>query len=195
MVNIHKKEGIELRLTRRRIYFLFGLIAVASIALVYFYFGPKPVQPLTSIQYYNTVLNFRADLREANKVPVYPYEQAVRNEFMNQLVENVTFVFKPSSGTENAIYRLEIIEIIRNLNIGYSRIKTAPHFNVVAVSSYDDLFNQTMNNPVIALVGPTYTNETSVTMGFHTVYIRGTDLRNFDLATEKFLMAALDIKI
>ena len=201
MVNIHQKKGIEIKLSRRKIYILLGLVAIVAVALTYFYFGPKPVQPLTSVEYYNTTLNFRRDLREANKIPIYPYEQAVSNEIMNQLVENVTIVFKPASETENSLYSLEIYEIIPKLMIGYSRIKANPHFNAVQVSSYDNLAG-TIQNPIIILVHPIYSNETSVSVGLpgstynnHAIYIKGTDLKNFDLATEKFLMAALDIKI
>jgi len=201
MVNVHQKEGIKIKLTKRKIYLLLGLVAVLAVALIYFYFGPKPVQPLTSIQYYSTVLNFRVDLREADKVPVYPHEQAVSNEIMNQLVENVTIVFKPASETENSLYSLEIYEIIPKLMMGYSRIKTNPHFNAVQVTSYDNLAG-TIKNPIIVLEHPVYSNETSVSVGLpgssynnHAIYIKGTDLKNFDLATEKFLMAALDIKI
>jgi len=197
MANIHQKKGIEIKLSRRRLYFLFGLFAVVAVALIYFYFGPKPVQPLTSIQYYNNVLNFRRDLREASKIPIYPDELAVRNEIMNQLVENVTIAFKPASETENSLYSLEIYEIIPKLMIGYSRIKTSPHFNATIVSSYENIegaIHPTMNNPMIVLVHPVYSNETSVSMGFHTIYIKGKTAKDFDLATIRFLLAALDIK-
>jgi hypothetical protein len=188
------KKRIKIKLSRRQLIVLTGLFALIALALIYFYFGPKPLPPLTSIKYYNKILNFRADLREAQKIPVYPEDLAVRNEIMNQLVENVTIAFKPASDTENSLYVLEEMEIIPKLLMGYERIKTNPHFNAVAVSSYENIAG-TIQNPVIVLVHPKYSNETSISIGFHSIYIKGKTAKDFDLATIRFLMAALDLKI
>jgi hypothetical protein len=76
-----------------------------------------------------------------------------------------------------------------------------PNFNVINVTSYENL-NASDKEPAIALIHPIYSNESSVRLDGNIVYVQGKNatsltgqLRNFDLATAKFLMVALGIKI
>lgn len=157
--------------------------------------------PVYSVNYHGTTLNFRVNLKEAKNTPVYPDELAVQREIMNQFVENITIVFKPGSGQENAHYAIETFEVVNKLATVFLKAGYMPKFNVVNVTSYDNLSGK-IQNPMIALVHPVYSNETSVRLVNHTIYISGKNatsekeqLRNFDLATVKFIMVALGIEL
>jgi hypothetical protein len=157
--------------------------------------------PLYSLNYHGMKISFRINLRDAKDVKVYPSENAVRDEIMNQFVDNITIVYKPNESI-NSHYAVEVFEIVNKLAVAY-RLKFGyiPNFNVVNVTSYENLTGSS-SNPKIALVHPIYSNETSVRLDNHVIYIQGQNatswqdqLKNFDLATVKFLMVALGIRI
>ena len=189
---------MKVKITRQRA-ILFASILIVSILLALFIQQVK--LPIYSLNYYGTKINFRINLREAKDVAVYPSEEAVRDEIMNQFVENITIVYKPYE-LINSHYAVEVFEIVNKLAVAYRlRFGYLPNFNVVNVTSYENL-TATPNNPKIALVHPIYSNETSVRLEDNIIYIQGKNakswqeqLRNFDLATVKFLIVALGIKV
>jgi hypothetical protein len=91
---------------------------------------------------------------------------------------------------------------VNKLAIAYKlRFGYIPNFNVVNVTSYENL-TATSNNSKIALIHPIYSNVTLVRLEDNVIYIQGKSatsekeqLRNFDLAVVKFLMVALGIKV
>jgi hypothetical protein len=176
---------------------LFTLIILLAIAVY-----PYLPLPVYSANYYGTIMNFRVNLKDAENVPVYPNEQVAGEEIMNQLVENITIAFKPGTGEENAHYALETSEIVYKLAIAFQkRFGYMPKVNVINVTSYDNLPGK-IQNPIIALIHPVYSNETSVRLDGHVFFIAGKNststkeqLKNFDLATVKFLMTALGLKL
>jgi len=190
---------MKIKITRRRIIFLSLLIlSVLLIAII----SPHIPWPVYSVNYYGTTLEFRANLRDAKNVPVYPNGEMVYREIMNPLVENITIAFKPGTEQENAHNAVETFEIVNKLAIAFSKkLGYIPNVNVINFTSYDDLRGK-IQNPVIALIHPNYSNETSVILDWHVVFIKGknsTDpneqLRNFDLATIKFLMTVLETEV
>jgi len=190
---VQTKEGFKIRFNKNRIVFLSILcLIVLSILFIYLY-TPKSIR---SVNYNGQILNFRVDLREADKIPVRPDEQSLYTEFMNPSIENITIAFKSASAEENSYYMLEVIEIVLKLSVGYSTLNISPNFNrdPIIVDSYEDL-SGTSEDPVIALVHPVYSNETGILLKNHVIFIEAKNYRDFDLATVKFLMVALGIKI
>lgn len=189
---------MKVKITRRRAILLASLILMLVLIIAVYPYLPLPVY---SLNYQGIVLTFRTNLRDAKDVPVYPSEAAVQSEIMNQFIENVTIAFRPGTGEENAHYAVETYEIVSKLAIAFSKnYGYMPKFNVVNVTSYGNLSGEDQN-PIIALVHPVYSNETSVRLDGHVIYVQGKNstssrdqLRNFDLATVKFLMVALQIE-
>ena len=186
----HDEKGFKIGFNRNRIIFILALSAIAFAVLYYQFFVPKPI---TSVQYGNYILNFRADLREASKVPVYPAEDALYREMMHGLVQNVTIAFKPTNG-DDALYAVEAFEITYKLRLGYTVRDFNVGFNSMAVNSYENLPGK-IQNPIIAIVHPVYANETSVRVDGHVVTIKGKTPGELDLAVSKFLMASLGIEV
>jgi hypothetical protein len=140
-------------------------------------------------------LSFRADLKEASKIPVYPSEEILYRALINPLVENVTIVFVPVEG-ENGIYVVNAWEIVMKLSLAYEQIGIKPGFNGINLTSYENIeLHGKIQNPYIVLVHPRYANETSLKLKDHTIFISGKSEKEFDLATVKLLMIALKIKV
>jgi hypothetical protein len=189
---------MKVKITRQRAILLMSILIVAILVALLI---QQIKLPIYSLNYYGTKISFRINLRDAKDVAVYPSEKAVRDEIMNQFVENITIVYKPNESI-NSHYAVEVFEIVNKLAVAYRlRFGYLPGFNVVNVTSYDNLSGK-IQNPIIALVHPIYSNETSVRLENHVIFISGKNatsereqLRNFDLAMVKFLMATLGINI
>jgi len=193
----HSKEGFRVKITKKNVSVLLIVVLLAFFAYILYNY----LQPIIEINYGNVILGFREDLREAEKVPITPDEIAFNREFINSLVENVTIVFKPTNDETESFYSIEAFEIVNKLYYGYRRINHIPNFQTRNVTSYEGVFGG-IKNPVIILVHPKYGNETSVKLDFHTAIISAKNddnpnvaLKNFDLATERFIIAALGINI
>jgi hypothetical protein len=162
------------------------------LLLLIYRIWPKPIY---TINYKDAELTFREDLREANKIPVYPSEEILYRALINPLVKNVTIVFVPVEG-ENGIYVVNAWEIVTKLSLAYKQIGIKPSFNGLNVTSYEniELYGK-IQNPYIVLVHPRYANETSLRLKDHTIFISGKSNKELDLATVKLLIIALKIKI
>jgi len=188
---------MKIKITRTRITLLALLLASAGLLFILL---PRIPWPIYSVDYHDISISFRVNLREARSVPVYPSEELIHRSLMNTLVENVTIVFKPGTDEQNAHYAVEVFEITNKLAIAFSKnFGYMPSFNVKNVTSYENLPGK-IQNPIIALVYPA-SNETSVRLDGHVIFIIGKSnpsakeqLKNFDLAVVKFLMAALDVE-
>ncbi|MEM5829331.1 MAG: hypothetical protein QW040_00175 [Candidatus Aenigmatarchaeota archaeon] len=190
---------VKVIITRGKIIVLtFFLLAILLLITLY----PYIPFPIYSVNYMGVKMRFRVNLRDVKDVVVYPSEETIRKEIMNQLVENITIVFKPGENQTNAHYAIEVFEIVNKLAIAYKlNFAYMPNFKVVNVTSYENLRGR-RENPIIALVHPVFSNETSVKLEDHVVYIQGRNatslreqLKNFDLAVVKFLMSILEIKV
>jgi hypothetical protein len=179
-------------------------IAVVAALVAASYFYVRFFEPITVIDYKGVTVAFRADLREAAKVPVYPGESEIYRDTMHQLAKNVTIVFKDAGESGNPYYIVEEVELVNKLRIAYmltfgTQADTGefvpgdiPTFDAQEVGSYENLPGK-IQNPIIALVHPMYANETSVRNEGHVTYISGRNLKELDLATDRFLMIALGI--
>ncbi len=189
---------IKIKLSKRNVTLVVALLAITGFLFYYVFFYPKPIK---TWNYGGMVLNFRSDLRKADKVPVYPGETQVYLDTMHTLVDNVTIVYKDVG--EYGYYATEAFEITYKMKIAYTNLlgtdiegKTPniPTFNAEAVDQYAYLPGK-IQNPIIALVHPIYANETAVRNEGHVTYISGETFDDLDLATTKFLMVVLGIDL
>jgi len=162
-------------------------------------------QPITVIDYKGYTIGFRADLRQAAKVPAYPGEGEIYRDTMHQLVKNVTIVFMDAGPSENAYIKVEALELYNKIRTAYALTfgtvdpetgnmvpNTMPTFDVQNVSSYENLPGK-IQNPIVAIIPPTYANETCVRNDGHVTFISGLTTKELDLATTKFIMIELGI--
>jgi hypothetical protein len=206
-------EKVKIRVSKSQIILfavIFGIIAAGILGYVYYYDNFKPV---TTAEFNGQSIEFRANLREAQKVEVIPDETELRNQIVKppridgpngQIIirkplSNVTIVFKSlNESARMGWYTVEVSEIVKKLTALY---KGKYDVNVnFAISEVDDYENLRGSNtaPIIALVHPDIAEETFVSVDDNTNVITisgGDSLKDFDLATVKFLMVALDIKI
>lgn len=183
---------MEIRVHKRVFYLFVAVAALVGLLLVYYFFlMPKPMDTYV---YKGVPMTFRADLREAAKVPIRPFEDAIFIDTIHPIAKNVTIVFKPAAETENPYYILEEIEVVSKMKIVYDLKGIEIGFNAVPVESYSNLPGK-IQNPIIALVHPVYANETAVWNENHVTYISGTTYEDFDRATVRFLMAIMQIEL
>jgi len=168
-----------------------GIIGGIS-GLVYYAALPKPAM---SYNFYGSGLQFRDDLKVANNIPVYPDENSVLNAVWNPEIQNISIAFINSSAEDNAIIAVNAFEVTYKLSVGYSKFNWfGINFVPEMVESFENLTgnNETLT---IALVPPSVANGTSVEIKDGVIYISGETQKEFDLATIKFLMAALNITV
>lgn len=189
----YSKGSIKIKVSNRQIILATFLVLLISTG-IYVYF--QIPQPIKYYEYKGVPIFFRQDLREAAKIEVRPFENGPRLTLLNPLVTNITFVFIPASEGQNGIYLVEEVEIIQKLTVAFAKDGIPlPGFKAVNVTSYENLSGK-IQNPIIALVHPEYSNETVVQATTdHVVYIKGKTFKEFDLATVRFLMSIFSINI
>lgn len=180
----------------------FALIVVFSVAVavgvtwVYYYFStPKP---LIRYDFYGTEFVFRDDLRMAQNIPAYPDEESILQKVWNHDITKVNIAYVPTAepSEENSLTALNLFEIRFKLDVAYRN----PNFNWInefastELQSLDDI-KQSYDTLTIVLVRPSLSDRTAVEMDGNTVYIKGITPKEFDLATIKFLMSALNITV
>jgi len=189
---------IKIKLSKRNVTSVVALLAIAGFLFYYAFFYPKPIK---TWNYRGQILNFRSDLRKADKVPVYPGETQVYLDTMHALVDNVTIAYKDVG--EYGFYATQAFEITYKMKLAYINLvgsgiegveSETPTFNVEIVEQYANLPGK-IQNPIIALVHPIYANETAVRNEGHVTYISGETFDDLDLATTKFLMIVLGIDL
>lgn len=163
-------------------------ICVAGITIAYL----KIPKPITTYNLDGLKFRFRADLRKANNILVYPDEETIRNIIWNPEIQNLTIVYVNSS--DNAIVAVNAFEITYKLKLIYFFLNYDINITGKEIESYDELA-ATSENPVIALIPPVFSNETLVKVKDNIIYIKAKTYEEFDLATVKFLMGALGISV
>jgi hypothetical protein len=162
------------------------LIPVIIVILILFLALSDPNLFLTAYQKYyaGDVRNFRGNLNEARKVPVYPNEDAIRNVLLNPEVYKINIAFIPDE-TENSFYFASTFEITNKMSIIFRNLlgvevetfteedgssclifypnKYVRCFRSVYVNSTDEL-NPNYMEPVIMMLGPSNSNKTAVTV-------------------------------
>jgi hypothetical protein len=175
-----------------------AVAAYYAAPVLYNVYWPKPI---TSWNYHGMIVNFRADLRESAKVPVYPGEDYVYLDLVHALADNVTFAYMYVNGTlengvnPNSYYILEIVQIVQNIIPAYEYAwKFTPSFDSMNVTSYENLPGK-IQNPIIAIVPPAYSNETAIRNEGHVTFLKAKTYEDLDLVVTKLLMIALHIDL
>jgi hypothetical protein len=162
--------------------------------------------------------HFRANLAEANKTIVYPNENSIRDVLFNPEVYKIKIAFIPND-TENAFYLASSFEITNKLGIIFKHFsagqtgsfkeddgsscimfyeeKQNKCFKSFPINSTDELV-PTSIEPVILLLGPSYANQTAVTVKDNMIVLEGKDFSeidrkytDLDLATDKMLLVLM----
>jgi hypothetical protein len=213
-----QKDSVNLKITKSQIVVFLGLTGmVAAGVLAYVYYQDK-LAPVTVVGFNGETLGFRVDLRQADKVEVRPDEATLINQMVRagrqidaqgnvifrKPLRNITIVFKSTISNDTSKpntmgwYTVQVTEIIKKMTALYhGKLGTPVSFQVKEVSSYEGLKGSN-TAPIVALVHPDLADGTyvSVDPDNDVVIISGGDsLKDFDLATEKFLMVVMGIKV
>jgi len=194
---------MKFKMNLKRIVLILIIIFLIFLAYnLYNYFKPVKVIYHKGIKY-----EFRDDVKEAYKISVYPDEEILHKLFWNVDISNISILFKPLDPRTIGYYQVEAFELTYKLTLMY---KTIPYtiaridsqaqpvfmsrnFNAQPIETYENI---TRENDVlkIILVPPEIANETYVRAGGNKVFIYGKDFRDFDLATIKTILVAMDYK-
>jgi hypothetical protein len=202
----------KLKITPKKI---LAILIILAIPILY-YALTKYALPITTWNYGGKVVGFRTDLRAAQKIPIIEIEsipnvndadQSIRDTLIRRDVQNITFLFEPTDDKNNALYVIEETELIKALTLSYLSIMptelqpTMPNFNAAVVDNYTGI-TATQLNPKIVLIHPNFGNQTVVRQDGYIIYVEAKNTGNFDsnklqfdLATERLMMALLTIKI
>lgn len=164
---------------------LFGIVLLGLL----YKFIPKPI---TSYNFYGTEFHFRADLRDANKILVEPNNQAIHEIVWSHNITNISIAYVDSE--DNEYVAVQAFEVTYKLMRAYGKFNIRKNISAIEVNSYDNL-KGTEETLIIALVPPVFSNETIVRVEDNVVYIKAKSYKEFDLATIKFLMSALNITL
>lgn len=163
-------------------------IGIAIFSFSYLFRGPLE-EP--NVYYFNGVrMLFRANLKDAVDIPVYPDNDTVFNTLWNFELKNLTIAFVNSS--DNSIVAVEAFEVTNKMKLAYLMYGFEIGIKGKNVTSYENL-SGSKENVVIALIPPVFSNETLVEVKDYIIYIKAKSYEEFDLATIRFLMAALAI--
>jgi len=187
---------------KRTILILIIIFLIFLIYNLYNYF-----KPVKTIYHKGIKYEFRRDVKESDKIPVYPDESWLHDLFWDIKIENISILFKPMDPTTNGYYSVEAFELTYKLSMMYKTIpyligragtQTQPvflskNFNAQPIENYENI---TRENDVlkIILVPPGMANDTYVRAGGNKIFIYGKNFRDFDLATIKTILVAMDYK-
>jgi hypothetical protein len=213
-----QKDSVSLKVTKSQIVAFLSLAGIVVSGILIYAYYQTYLAPVTVVDFNGEKMGFRVDLRQAEKVEVRPNEAALvaqmvrASRYVNsdgtiifrKPLSNVTIVFKSTivNGTSGpntmGWYTVEVTEIIKKMTALYhGKLRTPINFQVKEVQSYDGLKGSN-TAPIVALVHPDLTDRTGVEVDSDndvvTIY-GGNSLKDFDLATEKFLMVIMGIKV
>jgi hypothetical protein len=169
--------------------------------------------------YAGDVRHFRANLNEAEKIPVYPNEETIKNVLLNPEVFKIYIAFFPDE-TENSYYFASSFEVTNKLAIIFRHIlgedvqtfkdvdessclvfypdKQIRCFKSFPINSTDELIPSFVE-PVILLLGPSHANKTAVTVYNFMIILEGKSFEevdrtytDLDLAVDKMLLVLMD---
>jgi len=158
----------------------------------------KPSNPYQK-DFAGLTLNFRANLDEAEKVPVYPNETYLRSVLLNNDVEEIEIAYIPNE-TENSFYLAASYELAYKLTVinKYYFKKTKPINSIAINSSFEVLSTASRKTPVIMLVSPSYSNSTLVNVAGYFITAQGKSFEevnrtytDLDLSVDKILLVLM----
>jgi len=186
---------MHLRIKIGRNQLLVILIALVFLSLLYYTLTRE--KPIYSYLYKGRIwVRFRADLRKAEEIPVYPSEDIVRREILKPVTKNITIAFIPGERMENSYYALNAAQLATSLYYAFrEEFGYVPSFQTKNISTYENLPGM-IQNPMIVFVSPKASNETSIYLDRgHVIYLRAKSLKDIDLVTTKLCMIVLGIEL
>lgn len=180
---------MRLKISLKKFLWIVSIIALISI-LVFLYVKFRPIK---TVHYNDVAFTFRDDTKKASKVKVYPDEKTLHDLFWDMDIENVTILFKPVD-EKMGYYTIESFELTYKLSLMYMLNGMRKEFNAKSIDSYETI----RDSPLvlqIALVHPELTDKTYVETKGHIVYIHAKDYKDFDLATIKTILVAMNITV
>ena len=181
---------MKFNLDKKQLFGIFSAVVVVAVIVAYNFLGSD--KPVTRYTFQGTELSFRDDLRLAKNVSVFPSEEAILYTIWNPNIQNITIAYMNS--TDNQFTAVNAFEVAFKLNVAYGQFSWFVNFVGKEVESFDNL-NASDENMVIVLVPPSLADDTAVELDRNVVYIKGKTQQEFDLATMKFIMAALNITV
>lgn len=155
-------------------------------------------KPKTQLDFAGQTLNFRADLDEARNIVVYPNETMLRDILLGPHTVATYIAYYPNDA-ENSYYLAAAYELAYKLTIINKYYWGSPiRIETLALNSSDELF-ATEEEPVILLLGPSKTNETSIKIDNYLITASGKDFSevdrtytDLDLAADKILLVLME---
>jgi len=178
---------MRISISRKQILIFFIILLAAGAVFLLDYFLPKYTYNFHGIQ-----MKFSTDLKKANSIAIYPNNDTVYDILWNLELRNLTIAYVNSS--DNGKVAVEAFDITYKLKWAYLMFGLDIGISGEEIDSYENL-SATRDNPVISLIPPVFSNETLVEAEDNIIYIKARSYEDFDLATTKFLMAALSINI
>ena len=169
------------------------VLAIVLLVFIIAVSGCVKQEPNT-IKYHGEVLHFRTSLGEAEKIPVYPNESAIRQVLLNPYVKKVSIAYVPKEGA-NGFFAVDGFELAYKLTFFYG-VNFGEKIPIVStpLNSTDEI-NSTFENPVILMLGPGESNTTRVVVDGYTIRLEAKDFSeanrkytDLDLATDKLLL-------
>lgn len=191
------QEKVRISISRRQVAVLLILIGLFAGGFYGYVVYATYYAPAYSVDFGGQPFSFRADLREAQKINVTPDEASLRESVASFLPKNVTIFFKPVDEKRMGWYSVEAAETVIKLTAFYKiRYGDAPSFNAFEVDDYGNITGGG-GNVAIALIHPDIADGTFVRLDSDkgVITISGKSLKEFDLATVKFLMVVLGIRV
>ncbi|OGI12177.1 hypothetical protein A3K64_02480 [Candidatus Micrarchaeota archaeon RBG_16_36_9] len=195
------------------------LVAVVFASIYIYYNSSESIfKDPYSLYYEGDVRHFRANLFEANKTPVYPNENAIKDVLLNPDIFKIYIAYIPNN-SENSYYLASSFELTIKLGLVYrhyiqgntTTFKDVDGSSCLAfleqgrsicfrsypINSTSEL-EPTSVEPVILLLGPSQANQTAVTVQNNEIIIEGKNVtqinRNYndlDLAVDKVLLTLM----
>jgi len=150
-------------------------------------------------EFAGVTLNFRANLNEAEKIPLYPSEKTLRDVLLSDSIEEIGIAYIPNE-SENSFYLAASYELAYKLTIINKYYFQHPKPIVsIALNSTEEVFDlSSVERAMIILLGPSKTDATAVTIRSTVVFAEGKDFSevnrtytDLDLAVDKILLVLM----
>ncbi len=176
----------------------YAVIALLMVILVSGCTEQKPLTEITIPGHGSQVYVFSHDIRESSKVPVNDRE-GIRNVFLEN--DEIKIVFDGSSETDNAYFRVVVINIVEKLQAYFAyegkvlRFKSYYHIGDIWYDGEGEIGKPDLTNALWFLGPDTGAKETSLALKDSTIYLQGTSYRNLTMAGDKLALVVMNVDV
>jgi len=165
------------------------ILSIFILAIIQLIISLRPVK---YVKYKNIIFAFRDDVKAAERIPVYPNEKIVGQQFWDYKIQNITILFKPDE-RYNKYYQLAAFELTYKLSQMYMTLRPLiieKSFSAQEIENFDNITREDGTLKII-LLPPEYSNQTIVKASSNRIYIHFKNSRDLDLAVIKTILCAL----